>query len=82
MTDPAGISGELREELHRCFTIDQLVELTLDVVAWNKQKVTVALHLDRAVDTATLSTLTFDVTGHHHVTGALYPRAPAPRSSS
>jgi hypothetical protein len=70
MTDPARISGELRAELHRCFTVGQIVELTLDVVAWNKQKVTVALHLDRAVDTRTLSALTFDAMGHHQVIGA------------
>jgi hypothetical protein len=71
MTDPGRLDGELRAELHRCFTIRQIVELTLDVVAWNKQKVTVALDIDRPVDERTLSALTFDANGHHRVIGSL-----------
>ncbi len=71
MTGPARIDGELREGLHRCFTIDQIVELTLDVAAWNRQKVMVALDIDRPVDDRSLSALTFDARGHHQVSGTL-----------
>jgi alkylhydroperoxidase family enzyme len=47
MTDPYRISPALAQELRRHFTPAQLVELSLDVCAWNYQKVLVALSLDR-----------------------------------
>ena len=71
MTDPRAIDDELRDELHRCFTVEQLVELTLDMSAWNRQKVMVALEVDRPVDEHRLSRLTFDAAGHHGVSGTL-----------
>jgi hypothetical protein len=67
MTDPKRIGGELGAELRRRFTVRQIVELTLDVVAWNQQKVLVALGIDRAVDERALSPLTFGAEGHTRI---------------
>jgi hypothetical protein len=67
MTDPKRIDGELRVDLRHWFTVPQIVELTLDVVAWNQQKVLVALGIDRAVDERALSPLTFDAAGHSQI---------------
>lgn len=64
MTAPARIDVGLRDELHRRFDAAQLVELTLDVVAWNKQKVPVALGTDREVREGELTPLRFDASGH------------------
>jgi hypothetical protein len=69
MTDPKSIDGALRAELRRWFTVPQIVELTLDVVAWNKQKVSVALGTDGPVDERALSSLTFDATGRSQIGG-------------
>ena len=59
MTDPARVDAELR--VH--FTPGQIVELSLDVTAWSKQKVLVGLGLDRPVDEHRLTQLTFDDAG-------------------
>lgn len=71
MMDPGGIGPELRVELHRAFTPEQIVELSLDVSAWNRQKVMVALETDLPVDEHRLSALTFDVAGRSQFSGAL-----------
>lgn len=71
MMDPRGIDLGLRTELQRCFTTEQIVELSLDIVAWNQQKVLVALEIDRPVEEHRLWGLTFDPEGHHQVSGAL-----------
>ncbi|GIR36973.1 MAG: hypothetical protein CM15mP49_23580 [Actinomycetota bacterium] len=47
MTQPKAITQELLEELREFFSDDQLIELTLDVMKWNYQKVSVALGTDR-----------------------------------
>jgi alkylhydroperoxidase family enzyme len=47
MTDPRRIDLALADELRSHYSPAQLVELSLDVSAWNYQKVLVALGLDR-----------------------------------
>lgn len=47
MTDPGRIDLALADELRAHYTPAQIVELSLDVSAWNYQKVLVALDLDR-----------------------------------
>jgi hypothetical protein len=64
MTGPAGIDAELRAALRAAFTPPELVELSLDVMAFNKQKVSVALGTDRAVAEDALTELVFDDDGH------------------
>jgi hypothetical protein len=63
MTQPGGITTELREQAHRWFSRDELVELTLDVMKWNYQKVSVALGTDAEVKPGELADLTFDEDG-------------------
>ena len=63
MTQPKAITQELLEELREFFTDDQLIELTLDVMKWNYQKVSVALGTDREIRDGELSELHFDETG-------------------
>ncbi|WP_007510091.1 MULTISPECIES: carboxymuconolactone decarboxylase family protein [Pseudofrankia] len=46
MTGPRQITPELRAELRTHFSTAQLVELSLDVSAWNYQKTLVALDMD------------------------------------
>lgn len=46
MTQPNGISPELAHDLHAEFSDDELLELTLDIMKWNYQKVPVALRTD------------------------------------
>jgi hypothetical protein len=64
MTQPGSIDQELRDELHRHFTHDQLIELTVDVMKWNYQKVPVALGTDYEVKPGELADLVFDERGH------------------
>ncbi len=70
MTDPRQIDSALGADLRRRFTVGQIVELTLDVAAWNSQKISVALGTDRAADERGLSPLTFDASGHTHIGSA------------
>ena len=63
MTGPRQIDRALRDELRARFTAAQIVELTLDVTAWNKQKVLVALDLDAPRSERGLSPMTFDAAG-------------------
>jgi hypothetical protein len=64
MSAPGRIDAALRDELHARFEPAELVELTLDVVAWNKQKIQVALGIDRPVRDGELTPLSFDESGH------------------
>jgi hypothetical protein len=64
MTMPGDVTQALRQELHRHFRPDQLLELTLDVMKWNYQKVAVALGTDGEVEPGTLTDLTFDAEGN------------------
>ena len=63
MTQTKAITQELLEELRDFFSDDQLIELTLDVMKWNYQKVSVALGTDREIRDGELSELHFDENG-------------------
>ena len=63
MTQPNAITEELLTELRSFFSDDQLIELTLDVMKWNYQKVSVALGTDREIREGELSELHFDENG-------------------
>ena len=64
MTQPGSIDASLRAELSRHFTDAQIIELTLDVMKWNYQKVSVALGLDVEVRPGELTDLIFDADGN------------------
>lgn len=64
MTQPGQISDELRSDLFVHFTREQIVEMTVDVMKWNYQKVTVALGTDDEVRPGELVDLVFDDQGH------------------
>ena len=61
--DPADRSAELRREAFEHFSRDELIELTLDVMKWNYQKVPVALGVDAEVRPGELAELAFDASG-------------------
>ncbi|HJM29099.1 MAG: hypothetical protein QF596_07940 [Acidimicrobiales bacterium] len=63
MTQPNAMTEELLEGLREFFTDDQLIELSLDVMKWNYQKVSVALGTDREVREGELSELHFNEKG-------------------
>ena len=63
MTQPNAITKELLEELNEFFTVEQLIELSLDVMKWNYQKVSVALGTDKEIREGKLSELHFDKNG-------------------
>ncbi|MEY4372089.1 MAG: hypothetical protein RL219_858, partial [Actinomycetota bacterium] len=60
MTQPGQIDAALRAELRTHFTDDQIVEITVDVMKWNYQKVSVALGVDAEVRPGELVDLIFD----------------------
>jgi len=64
MTQPRLIDDGLRADLHRYFTVAQIVELTVDVMKWNYQKIPVALGTDVEVRPGELTPLVFDDDGH------------------
>lgn len=68
MTQPNGITPELRADLRRHFTDEQILELTLDVMKWNYQKVPVALRADVPMPVGT--GLGFDADGNALIVGA------------
>jgi len=63
MTLPGSISAELQEQARQHFSVDQVLELTLDVMKWNYQKVAVALGTDHEVRPGQLTELRFDADG-------------------
>ena len=63
MTQPSAITKELLDGLGEVFTDEQLIELSLDVMKWNYQKVSVALGTDREVREGELSELHFNEKG-------------------
>ena len=67
MTLPGSISPTLRDEAHAHFSPEELLELTLDVMKWNYQKVAVALGTDDEVTPGQLTDLAFDADGRTHV---------------
>ena len=63
MTMPGRISTELTASVKRMFTPNEIIELSLDVMKWNAQKVPVALGIDDWVREGELSDLVFDAEG-------------------
>lgn len=63
MTLPGSISPTLRDEAYQHFSPEELLELTLDVMKWNYQKVSVALGTDDEVTPGQLTDLVFDANG-------------------
>jgi hypothetical protein len=63
MTMPSSLSPEIVHELRAHFDQEQLLELTLDVMKWNYQKVAVALGIDDEVRPGELADLRFDTDG-------------------
>jgi hypothetical protein len=57
---PTGVVADLRSH----FSPDELLELTLDVMKWNYQKVSVALGVDKEVRPGVLTDLVFDADGN------------------
>ncbi|MGE3619192.1 MAG: carboxymuconolactone decarboxylase family protein [Acidimicrobiia bacterium] len=71
MTQPGRLPGGLVDELRVHFTDAELVELTLDVMKWNYQKVHVALRTDVPPEPGQLTDLAFDGDGRPRIlTGA------------
>jgi hypothetical protein len=64
MTQPASLSDEVVSALREHFTDEQQVELTLDIMKWNAQKVSVSLGTDVWQREGELSDLGFDVDGN------------------
>ena len=64
MTQPSQLSDANLVALRDHFTDDQLVELTLDVMKWNYQKVSVATGTDAEMQPGELAELRFDNDGH------------------
>lgn len=64
MTQPTAIDTALTARLNQHFTPDQIIELTLDIMKWNYQKVAVALRVDVEVSPGELVDLRFDADGH------------------
>ena len=64
MTQPASLPDDIVAALREHFTDEQLVELTLDVMKWNAQKVPVALGTDAWLRPGELTDLIFDDDGN------------------
>jgi hypothetical protein len=64
MSQPSALSPDHVRRLHTLFRPAELVELTLDVMKWNYQKVAVALGTDDEVRPGELADLSFDADGH------------------
>ncbi len=64
MTQPGALDPALVRAIQAEFTEAEIVELTLDVMKWNYQKVMVALGTDAEVTPGELSDLVFDDQGH------------------
>lgn len=64
MTQPGQLGADLVAELKRHYSDEQLLELTLDVMKWNAQKVAVALGVDDPIDPNGLSDLVYDAEGN------------------
>ena len=64
MTQPGQISDELRSALFVHFTREQIVEMTVDIMKWNYQKIPVSLRNDFEVREGELVPLVFNEEGH------------------
>lgn len=65
MTQPGQLDPQTVADLRSHFTDEQLVELTLDIMKWNYQKVSVATGVDSEVRPGQLTDLRFDDEGHY-----------------
>ena len=63
MTSPGDIGRDLRDAARAYFDDDELIELTLDVMKWNTQKVVVSLGMDAEVAAGQLTGLEYDSDG-------------------
>jgi hypothetical protein len=63
MTQPAAMSVGLRENLSCHYRPEQVLELTLDVMKWSYQKVSVALGTDDEIAPGLLTDLAFNDEG-------------------
>ena len=63
MSQPGELPIAVVTELRHHFSPDELLELTLDVMKWNYQKVAVALGVDDEVRPGSLVDLAFDANG-------------------
>jgi alkylhydroperoxidase family enzyme len=64
MTQPSSLPDQVVLELREHFSDEQLVELTLDIMKWNAQKVPVALGTDVWLQPNALTDLVFDEQGN------------------
>jgi hypothetical protein len=64
MTQPGHIGDELRSALFVHFTREQIIEMTVDVMKWNYQKIPVSLRNDFEVREGELVPLIFDEQGN------------------
>ena len=64
MTQPSSLDAATLADLRAAFTPAQLLELTLDVMKWNYQKVAVALGIDDEIRPGELADLVFDEAGN------------------
>jgi hypothetical protein len=64
MSSPGRLTDDQVADLRRHFTDAELLELTLDVMKWNYQKVAVVLGTDDEVKPGELVDLVFDEAGH------------------
>ena len=69
VTQPGSIDAALGDELRRHFDDEGILEITLDMMKWSYQKVSVALGTDAEVTPGRLTTYEFDETGHTHFFG-------------
>jgi len=63
-------SPALRDQAHQHLSPEELLELTLDVMKWNYQKVSVALGTDDEVTPGQLTDLVFGADGRTQLAGA------------
>jgi hypothetical protein len=59
MSQPGSIGPQLRSQVRKHFSEREILELTLDVMKWNYQKVAVALGVDAEVTPGQLTELHF-----------------------
>ena len=64
VTMPEEIDESLRAELRRHFSDDEILEITLDMMKWSHQKISVALGTDAEVTPGKLTEYDFDASGH------------------
>ena len=64
MAQPSSLTEAEVDALRHYFTDEQLIELTLDIMKWNAQKVSVALGTDVWLQEGELSDLVFDEQGN------------------